>query len=106
MANVLKMADQAAIIALWRRGWSRRRIARDPGVHREMVGRYIRLAREGRCPGAPGRDGAKPAVSTAGSGRRSLCESLLEIIEGRVQAGLTAQRIWQNLVGEYDFDGG
>ena len=24
MANVLKMADQAAIIALWERGWSRR----------------------------------------------------------------------------------
>ena len=32
MANVLKMADQAAIIALWRRGWSRRRIAREIGV--------------------------------------------------------------------------
>ncbi len=129
MANVLKMADQAAIIGLWRRGWSQRRIARETGIHRETVGRYVRLARAGLCPGAPGWDGAKPAISTpgsvardgpdgttqadpkpanltAGSGRRSLCEPFQEIIEGKVEAGLSAQRIWQDLVGEHGFEGG
>ena len=106
MANVLKMADQAAIIALWRRGWSRRRIARETGIHRETVGRYVRLARAGLVPGAPGWDRTKPANSTAGSGRQSLCEPFREIIEGKVEAGLTAQRIWQDLVGEHAFDGG
>ena len=35
MANVLKMALQQAIVALWRRGWSFRRIADELGVHRE-----------------------------------------------------------------------
>jgi len=39
MANVLKMVDQAAIIELWQRGWSQRRIAQVTGVHRETVGR-------------------------------------------------------------------
>ena len=43
MANVLDMADQTAITALWKRGWSQRRIARETGIHRETVGRYIRL---------------------------------------------------------------
>jgi len=47
MANRLKMANISAILALRERGWSRRRIARELGVHRETVGRYVRLAREG-----------------------------------------------------------
>lgn len=32
MANVLRMADQAAIVALWKQGWSRRRISRGTGA--------------------------------------------------------------------------
>jgi hypothetical protein len=44
MANVLKIADRAAIISLWQRVWSQRRIARETGIHRETVGRYGRLS--------------------------------------------------------------
>ncbi len=43
MANRLKMADIQAILLLKRRGWSDRRIARELGVHRETVSRYVRL---------------------------------------------------------------
>ena len=43
MANQLKMADIQAILVLKRRGWSDRRIARELGVHRETVSRYVRL---------------------------------------------------------------
>ena len=52
MANVLKMADQAGIIGLQQRGWSQRRIARETGIHRETVSRYVRLAQaqESRAP--------------------------------------------------------
>ena len=46
MANQLKMAQQQAVIALALRGWSYRRIARELGVHRETVARYVRLAAE------------------------------------------------------------
>jgi hypothetical protein len=42
------------IYSLDDRGWSRRRIARELGIDRETVGRYLRLA--------------KPAISTAGNG--------------------------------------
>lgn len=43
MANRLKMATVQAIIALHRQGWSNRRIARELGVHRDTVGRYVEL---------------------------------------------------------------
>lgn len=130
MANVLKMADQATIIALWQRGWSRRRIARETGIHRDTVGRYVRMAEAGWRPGDPVTDGPNPAISTPGSdardgpgveaatgpdpthstlgsaGRRSLCEPFREVIKEGLERGLTGQRIWQDLVGEHDFEGG
>jgi transposase len=46
MANQLKMADVQAILALWRSGWSLRRIARELGLNRETVGRYVGLAKQ------------------------------------------------------------
>ena len=50
MANVLKMADQAAIIGLWRRGWSQRRIAQVPNGSRRS---NVPLARLRMNPIAP-----------------------------------------------------
>lgn len=44
MANYLKMANVQAIHVLRGRGWSQRRIARELGVDRETVARYLRLA--------------------------------------------------------------
>lgn len=127
MANVLDMADQTAITALWKRGWSQRRIARETGIHRETVGRYIRLSLEAERPGdnpkpaistagpdgenrpnpPPGSAESKPAISTLGSaGRRSLCEPLREVIQAKLETGLSATRIWQDLISENRFEGG
>jgi transposase len=44
MANVLKMAKVHSIQTLHARGWSQRRIARELGVHRETVARYVQHA--------------------------------------------------------------
>ena len=57
MSNVLKVSLQATIHSLHGRGWSRRRIARELGINRETIGRYLLLA--------------KPAISTAGSIRKA-----------------------------------
>ena len=46
MANQLKMADIQCIMTLRSRGWSRRRIARELGVDRETVTRYVRYMDE------------------------------------------------------------
>lgn len=40
-SNVLKVSLQATIYSLHDRGWSRRRIARELGIDRETVGRYL-----------------------------------------------------------------
>ena len=67
MANQLKMAIVSSILTLHKRGWSQRRIARERGIHRDTVARYLRLAREGPLPNAPGSP-AEPAKVITGSG--------------------------------------
>jgi hypothetical protein len=91
MSNFLKVSLQATIYSFDDRGWSRRRIARELGIDRETVGRYLRLA--------------KPAISTVGDGvgRKSQCEPLAALIMAKVELGLSAQRIYQDLVGKHGF---
>ena len=136
MSNVLKVSLQATIYSLHGRGWSRRRIARELGIDRETVGRYLLLAEpaistagiEGAgeaepaisTAGVEGTGEAKPAISTAGiegtgeakpaistagkgTGRKSQCEPLAEAIMAKVEVGLSAQRIYQDLVEESGF---
>lgn len=50
---------------------------------------------------------SKPAIPTAGkSGRRSQCEIHRSAIETKLSLGLSAQRIWQDLRSEQNFEGG
>ena len=106
MSNVLKVSLQATIYSLHDRGWSRRRIARELGVDRETVSRYLLLAKPAiSTTGFEGAGEAKPAISTAGKGvgRKSQCEPLAEVIVAKVEVGLSAQRIYQDLVEETGF---
>ncbi|MBM3300521.1 MAG: IS21 family transposase, partial [Deltaproteobacteria bacterium] len=94
MSNKLKMATANAIVVLWRRGWSYRRIARELGIHRETVRRYVKGALEE----------SKPAKVTAGDlASRSTCEPFRKLISDKVGAGLSAQRVYQDLVCEHGF---
>ena len=109
MANRLKMAKIHAIIGLLEQGWSYRRIARELGVDRETVARYDRLRRTR----------SNAAIPTAGSllgdvvvpvsgrppGRGSRCEPFRETIRKKLDQGLSAQRIWQDLVSQSGFTG-
>jgi transposase len=121
MSNVLTVSLQATIYSLHDRGWSRRRIARELGIDRETVGRYLLLAKPAiSTAGVEGTGEAKPAISTAGAeeageakpaistagkgiGRKSQCEPLAEVIMAKVEVGLSAQRIYQDLVEENGF---
>src|SRR6266446_3534549 len=68
MSNVLTVSLQATIYSLRDRGWSRRRIARELGIDRETVGRYLLLAKPAiSTTGVEGTGEAKPAISTAGA---------------------------------------
>jgi transposase len=64
MANQLKMAEVQAILTLHGHGWSNRRIARELGIHRETVGRHVRLA---------AKDAAKPASAPPGPELAAVC---------------------------------
>jgi transposase len=106
MSNVLKVSLQATIYSLHNRGWSRRRIARELGIDRETVGRYLRLAKPAiSTAGLEGTGEVKPAISTTGQGvgRKSQCEPLAEVILAKAEVGLSAQRIYQDLVEENGF---
>jgi transposase len=125
--NHLGVNTCEAIKTLAEKGWSRRRIARELGIHRETVTRYLGRAKPAIPPlgsgdvgdsnpaiPAPGSEGTteagtvpKPAIPTAGSvaGRRSQCEPYRAAIELAAEQGLSAQRIYQDLVSGEGFPG-
>ena len=55
--NQLNVSLQHSIVTLSAQGWSARKVARELGLNRETVGRYLRLAA----------NAAKPAISPPGS---------------------------------------
>ncbi|HEV3345171.1 MAG TPA: IS21 family transposase [Pirellulales bacterium] len=180
MANHLKMADVQCILTLHSRGWSGRRIARELGVNRETVGRYLRLSAADKnatavqnqpeapagnlepaeanpanapagiwadraSPSAtdvaaatgppkvqnqpnapPGSTSSRQAGSTGlvptsrdsttdlatgdsapsrASGPSNRCEPWRELIVQKLDAGLTAQRIYQDLTSDHQYIG-
>ncbi len=127
MSNRLRMANIHAIIGLLEQKWSYRRISRELGVDRDTVARYDRL-RQGWIKPAISTAGSEitgdpnAAISTAGSmptpgdlvfeessrrlpGRPSQCNPFTDVIKKKLDNGLSAQRIWQDLVGENSFTG-
>lgn len=125
--NQLNVSLQHSITTLAANGWSHRRIARELDIHRETVGRYLRLAEAKPAivlAGSPADADSKPAIPLPGSapvleltpalslpgdlaaGRPSLCEPLEPVIAAAVAAGLSAQRIYQDLICEHAFTGG
>jgi len=125
MSNVLKVSHQEAIHSLHEKGWSRRRIARELGINRRTVRRYTQaepkcttISTPGTCEGSDSKctsissagsesvAEAKPRVWTGGRlGRKSRCQQFEEAIGSKIEAGLSAQRIYQDLVEENGFIG-
>lgn len=126
MSNRLKMAKIHAIIGLLEQKWSYRRISRELGVDRDTVARYDRLRRNRSNPaivppGSEVSEDPNAAIPTAGSGllledlvfcisgrppgRPSQCEPFSELIKKKLDQGLSAQRIWQDLVSENGYAG-
>ena len=119
MANRLKVAKVASILELHERGWSQRRIARELGVSRGAVARHLLAAsNEAKAPtGSDTSNGAKAPTGSgpqpedanratpakAPTGSRSECEPFREQILEMLDQGLSAQRIFQDLVAEHDF---
>ena len=126
--NQLNVSLQHSITTLAAKGWSARKIARELGVHRETVGRYLPPVAPESKPaivptGSASPSDPNPAIAPAGSetaaeakpahvpagskpGRTSQCAPLTAVIEHGLLAGLSAQRIYQDLVAGHGFTGG
>lgn len=120
MSNLLKMAVSETIRTLHRRGWSQRRIADELGINRETVARHLRRAdppsKPANAPPGSEKGGGAPELTAAppgstadphprGSGRVSGCEPWRDVVRAKCDRGLTAQRIYQDLVADHGFDG-
>jgi transposase len=93
MPNYLKMPKKSQVLALLELGWSYRRIEAETGVRRETVSGY---------------DAARPAnaaktVPGSAPRRRFAAAVYRTAITEKLDAGLTLQRIWQDLVEEYGY---
>jgi len=111
MANRIKVAIASSIIVLRQQGWSFRRIARTLGIHRETVARYVRQQEADSKPAANPPAGTdedirpEPANPPPGNpGPQSRCEPFRGAIKAKRDQGLSAQRIWQDLVAEHGFE--
>src|SRR3989304_3724962 len=114
MANQLKMAKIQAIRALHEQRWSQRQIAGELDVDRETVAKYVRagacIPKPAKAPigsdgeGGRAREGSQgPALGRNSWGEgcsRSAWEPYRQVILQKLELGLSAQRIYQDLVGE------
>lgn len=112
MSNQLNMAQINSIRTLLERGWSQRKVGRELGINRSTVARYVRLFAEedskaaNSTPGSPIEPIPKQAISTPGvSGRQSTCQEFSDDIIKKLEDGLSAKRIHQDLVEDEDFQG-
>jgi transposase len=106
MANRLKMAVVDTILTLHGLGWSGRGIARQLGIHRETVARYIHSPPTDAKPATnpiPGSEAVGPPPLDKSSGPASRCDPFRAIIEEKLRQGLSGERIYQDLVAEHGF---
>jgi transposase len=107
----LKVNQQQSIRTLHEQGWSKRRIARELGLDRATVRKYLAGISNPATPQlGPGEAGlSKSATPHTGSvilsGPASLCDPWREEIERALERGLSIQRIYQDLVTERQFVG-
>lgn len=107
--NQLKVNQQQSIVALFEQGWSKRRIARELGLDRLTVRRYLAVAGAKSPTPRTGSDedaeSKSPTNPRTGSGPESLCGPHQPAIKAALEAGLSVQRIYQDLVAAHGFAG-
>lgn len=110
MPNVLKMEKQVLIKQLIALGWSYRRIESETGIRRETISKYDpdhpRNSKPAKVPTDSGPQSPiqnRPKCPSTRPTRTSGAAEYDEFIRARIAQGLTAQRIYQDLIVEHDF---
>ena len=110
--NQLKVNQRQTIVSLHEQGWSKRKIARELGLDRATVRKYLADS-TAKSPtphtGSETHAESKSPTPHIGSavvpGPASVCDPWGEQIGKAWQAGLSVQRIYQDLVAEHQFTG-
>lgn len=115
MSNRLEMSNINTILRLREQGWSFVRIARELGIHRSTVAKYVRRCEQlgGGFDDSKltqlhtGSTSSKPTQvhTESNESSRSLCEPFKAVILEKLELGLSAKRIHQDLVEEHGFSG-
>lgn len=120
MGNALKMDKKEAMTGLFRLGWSNRAISKETGIHRKTIQRY--RAQFQSVPKVPTDPGQQPSQSVPEVPADFLCRNAVaasilphtnsfalqphrSFIRDELALGLTAQRIYQDLVERTGFPG-
>ena len=133
MANILNMEKQTLIKQLLKLGWSYRRIEKETGIRHETVSKYdpnhpryredskaanvptdstkSDIENRPKCPPTENEENLldstlSPPESSIKSTRVSNAANYDSVIREKLILGLSAQRIYQDLVCEYDFEHG
>lgn len=101
MANQLKMDTVQAIQVLHGHGWTQQRIAAELGLHRTTVAAHLKSKPTQVTAGSD--ETATGVESGASQPARSRCEPYREAVLAKLEVGLSAQRIYQDLVAESGF---
>jgi transposase len=115
MSNVLKVNQQELIRTLKERGWSERKIAQELGLNRRTVRRYaakctskVTAGNEEFNPKCTSKVTAGTEIDTRGVKAvisRSQCQAYGEQILEKLEVGLSAQRVYQDLKSEQRYEG-
>jgi len=120
MPKVITVDIQYSIQALRRSGWSKRRIARELGVNRRTIDKYLdvelpELDVPGNCTSNPNTGSDRNCTSNPNTGSadqdsrrygpKSSCAPYAETIKEKFGQGLSGQRIWQDLRADHGFAG-
>ena len=111
--NQLKVNRQHTIVSLFEQGWSKRKIARELALDRATVRKYLAgvtpkspTPQTGSAETPEAKSPTHPPTGSASKlGPASLCDPWRAQIQTAFQAGLSVQRIYQDLVVEHQFAG-
>jgi predicted transcriptional regulator len=111
--NQLKVNQRLTIASLHEQGWSKRKIARELALDRATVRKYLAgstskspTPHTGSITLPESKSPTHPHIgSPVHPGPASVCDPWEEPIDKAWQAGLSVQRIYQDLVAEHQFPG-
>ncbi|MCH2204419.1 MAG: IS21 family transposase [Lentisphaerales bacterium] len=106
MPKVIEVTTQETIGYLSAQGWSIRKISRELELHRGTVRKYLKCTSDSNTGSVKCTSDSNTGSANKRNGPTSRCSEYHDFIKKSFEQGLSAQRIWQDLVDQYNFSNG